>query len=125
MKRAALDDPTQALYDQTLLLSHESKSFLKMRFARLSSDHAWSERPLAFIRHFVSNLRILDQIGDQQWTVATNVVVTGVRLPESTTISTTGRRDIIAATPDGLRLKRRTVFLDTELPTDGQLGVIY
>ena len=119
------EDPTQSPYDETILLSHESKSFLKMRFARLSSDHAWSERPLAFIRHFVSNLRILDQIDDQQWTVATNVMVTRARLPEPTTMSTAGRRDVIVATPEGLRLKHRTVFLDTELPTDGQLGVIY
>ena len=96
-----------------------------MRFVRFSHDHAWSERPLAFIRHFVSNLRILDQIEDQQWTVATNVLVTRARLPEPTTICTAGRRDVIVATPEGLRLKHRAVFLDTELPTDEQLGVIY
>jgi hypothetical protein len=47
------------------------------------------------------------------------------RLPEPVTMSTAGRVDTIVATADGLRLKKRLVYLDTELPTDGQLGVIY
>ena len=38
--RLSREDPAQLPYDQTLLLSHESKSFLKMRFARLTSDCA-------------------------------------------------------------------------------------
>src|SRR5262245_30291491 len=119
------EDPTQSPYDKSTFLAHESKSFLGMRFARLSSDHAWSERPAAFFRHFISNFQLLDGVDGESWTVATNVLVVRSRLPEPTTMSTAGRRDTIVSTPGGLRLKHRIVFLDTELPTDGQLGLIY
>jgi 3-phenylpropionate/cinnamic acid dioxygenase small subunit len=119
------EDLAQSPYDMTTFLAHESKSFLAMRFARLSSDHAWSEHPPAFVRHFLSNFRVLEEVDGQSWTVATNVLVVRARLPEPTTMSSAGRRDTVVATPDGLRLAHRVVHLDTELPTDGQLGVIY
>jgi 3-phenylpropionate/cinnamic acid dioxygenase small subunit len=119
------EDLTQSPYDMTTFLAHESKSFLQMRFTRLSSDHDWSEHPPAFFRHFISNFRVVEELDGESWTVATNVRVVRARLPEPTTMSTAARRDIIVATPDGLRLRHRVVFLDTALPTDGQLGVIY
>jgi hypothetical protein len=40
-------------------------------------------------------------------------------------MSSAGRIDTVVDTPDGLRLRRRLVYLDTEVPTDGQLGFIY
>lgn len=123
------EDPTQSPYDMSTFLAHESKSFLEMRFARLMSDHAWAERPVPFVRHFVSNVQILesgtDDDGRDRWTVASNVLVVKSRLPEPTTITTAGRHDVIVSAPDGLRLQSRTVYIDTELPSDGQLGVIY
>lgn len=119
------EDPGQARYDDTIFLAHESKSFLQMRFDRVGSDYAWAERPVPFIRHFVSNLRLLDEPADGAWTVATNVLVVRSRQPEPTTMSSAGRIDTVVDTPDGLRLRRRLVYLDTEVPTDGQLGFIY
>lgn len=120
------EDPHQSPYDETTYLAHESKSYLEMRFARVLSDHAWSERPAAFFRHFVSNVRVLEDDGPDRWTVASNVLVVRSRLPEMTpTLSTAGRHDVIVAGQDGLLLQRRTVFIDTELPTDSALGVIY
>jgi 3-phenylpropionate/cinnamic acid dioxygenase small subunit len=119
------EDPGRSPYDSPNFLAHESKSFLEMRFARVASDHAWSERPTAFIRHFVSNLRVSEGTETDHWEVSTNVLVARSRLPEGTTISTAGRRDTIVLTPEGPRLKHRTVYLDTEVPTDSQLGFIY
>jgi 3-phenylpropionate/cinnamic acid dioxygenase small subunit len=121
------EDPGLAQHAEGLWLAHESKSFLSMRFARVASDYAWAERPAAFVRHFVSNLRILDgeSTGTGRWTVATNVLVTRSRLPEATMLSSAGRHDVIVETPDGLRLQHRTVYLDSELPNDSQTSVIY
>jgi 3-phenylpropionate/cinnamic acid dioxygenase small subunit len=120
------EDPALAQHAEGLYLAHESKSFLTMRFSRVESDYAWAERPAAFIRHFVSNLRVLDDgAGSGRWTVATNVLVARSRLPEATSLSSAGRRDVIVETPDGLRLQHRTVFLDSELPNDSQTSVIY
>lgn len=120
------EDPALPQYAEGLFLAHESKSFLTMRFGRVGSDYAWAERPAAFIRHFVSNLRVLDGGAEGgRWTVATNVLVARSRLPEATSLSSAGRRDVIVETPEGLRLQHRTVFLDSELPNDSQTSVIY
>jgi 3-phenylpropionate/cinnamic acid dioxygenase small subunit len=122
------EDPALPQHADGLYLAHESKSFLSMRFGRVQSDYAWAERPAAFIRHFVSNLRVLDDstaaVGGR-WTVATNVLVARSRLPEPTTLSSAGRRDVIVETDEGLRLQHRTVLLDAELPSDSQTNVIY
>lgn len=120
------EDPSLAQYAEHLYLAHESKSFLAMRFQRVGSDYAWAERPAAFVRHFVSNLRVLEgDPDDRQWTVASNVMVVRSRLPEPPALSSAGRQDVIADTDAGLRLVRRTVFLDAELPTDSQTSIIY
>ncbi len=122
------EDPGLPQHAEGLYLAHESKSFLSMRFARVESDYAWAERPGAFLRHFVSNLRVLDAgpvDGGNRWTVATNVLVARSRLPEATSLSSAGRHDVIVETPDGLRLQHRTVYLDSELPNDSQTSVIY
>jgi 3-phenylpropionate/cinnamic acid dioxygenase small subunit len=113
-------------YSEDTYLAHESKSFLSMRFDRIKSDFAWAERPAAFGRHFISNLRVRDF--DEQaatWSVSTNVLVTRTRLPEPATLSSAERRDTIVRIDDGWRLSRRVVLLDTEVPTDSQLGGIY
>lgn len=120
------EDPALAPYSEDTYLAHESKSFLAMRFDRIKSDFAWAERPAGFGRHFVSNLRVRDC--DEQaatWSVSTNVLVTRGRLPEPMTLSSAERRDTIVRIEDGWRLARRVVLLDTEVPTDSQLGGIY
>jgi 3-phenylpropionate/cinnamic acid dioxygenase small subunit len=120
------EDPGLPQHAEGLYLAHESKSFLSMRFSRVESDYAWAERPAAFIRHFVSNFRVLDGVdGGGRWTVATNVLVARSRLPEPTALSSAGRHDVIVETADGLRLQHRTVYLDSELPNDSQTSVIY
>jgi 3-phenylpropionate/cinnamic acid dioxygenase small subunit len=122
------EDPALAQHAEGLYLAHESKSFLTMRFTRVESDYAWAERPAAFVRHFVSNVRVLDGAaadGSGRWTVATNVLVTRSRLPEATALSSAGRRDVIVETQEGLRLQHRAVYLDSELPNDSQTSVIY
>ena len=121
------EDPALPQYADGLYLAHESKSFLAMRFARVGSDYAWAERPAAFVRHFVSNVRVLDGGAEEggRWTVASNVLVTRSRLPEPTALSSAGRRDVVVETGAGLRLQQRVVFLDSELPNDSQTSVIY
>ncbi|MGI8901354.1 MAG: aromatic-ring-hydroxylating dioxygenase subunit beta [Nocardioides sp.] len=122
------EDPSLPQHADGLFLAHESKSFLTMRFTRVQSDYAWAERPTAFIRHFVSNLRVVDEGAGSdggRWTVATNVLVMRSRLPEAPSASSAGRRDVIVETDKGLRLQHRVVYLDSELPTDSQTSVIY
>jgi 3-phenylpropionate/cinnamic acid dioxygenase small subunit len=120
------EDPAMPAYGDGLYLAHESKSFLSMRFQRIKSDFAWAERPTAFVRHFVSNLRVHD-VNEQEgfWSVSTNVLVTRSRLSEPMVLSSAQRRDDLVRTDTGWKLARRVVLLDTELPTDDQLAIIY
>ena len=119
------EDMSESAYDDSTFLANESKSFLSMRFARVESDHAWSERPRAFTRHFITNFRVIGEADDQTFTVVTNALVYRSRQPAPVTLSSAGRRDVIVRSAEGFKLQHRTVFLDTELPEDGQLAVIY
>jgi 3-phenylpropionate/cinnamic acid dioxygenase small subunit len=121
------EDPYLPRHDEHTEYANESKSFLQMRFSRIGSDYAWSERPPAFTRHFVSNVRMVDGSDDAagRWEVAANVLVVRARLPEEPVMSTAERRDVIVDDGGQLRLLKRSVYLDTEIPNESQLGVIY
>lgn len=121
----AREEPSQDQYDAVLEFANESKSFLSMRFQRLDSDFAWAERPAAFVRHFVSNLSIEELEPACAWRVRTNVMVVRSRLPEPPVMATAGRVDRIERHDGRLLLRERVVHLDTEHPTDSQLGSIF
>jgi 3-phenylpropionate/cinnamic acid dioxygenase small subunit len=112
-------------YDSVVELANESKSFLRMRFGRIDSDFAWAERPAPFIRHFVSNVIVEEAGPGEEWIVWSNVMVVRSRQPEDPILASAGRRDRIRRHGESFRLLGRTVYLDTEVPNDGQLGVIY
>jgi 3-phenylpropionate/cinnamic acid dioxygenase small subunit len=128
------EDPALDRYDEVLEFANESKSFLAMRFGRISSDYAWAERPSAYTRHFVTNFRVsateptpakADGPGNPRWTVLTNVLVVRGRLPEPPVLVSAERRDVIEEVGGSFLLCRRDVFLDTEVPNESQLGVIF
>ncbi|MDI6909354.1 aromatic-ring-hydroxylating dioxygenase subunit beta [Nocardioides sp.] len=121
----AREEPTQDHYDAVLEFANESKSFLSMRFQRADSDFAWAERPAAFVRHFVSNLRIDELDPGRAWRVRTNVMVVRARLPESPVLASAERVDRIERHDGRLLLRERVVRLDTERPNDSQLSSIF
>lgn len=120
----AHEEVSQGRYDPLVELANESKSFLKMRFGRISSDYAWAERPAPYIRHFVSNL-IVEDVGDDALHARTNVLVVRSRQPEAPVLASAGRHDVLQRHNGSFLLRERTVYLDTEIPNDSQLGVIY
>lgn len=119
------EDPSLDRYDAKLEYANESKSFLSMRFSRVSSDFAWAERPPAFTRHFVTNFRVEPGATDDSWRVSTNVLVVRARLPEPPVLASAERIDRIGRHDGALLLHERTVLLDTEVPNETQLGIIY
>lgn len=121
----AREEPTQDQYDAVLEFANESKSFLSMRFERVDSDFAWAERPAAFVRHFVTNVRIEELEPDRVWRVRTNVMVMRSRLPEPPVLATAERVDRIERHDGRLLLCERVVHLDTEHPNDSQLSSIF
>lgn len=85
---------------------------LKMRVARLHTRFAWAEDPPSRNRHFVSNVVVEDE-QDGVLRVRSNVLLYRSRLADAEGEIFTGeRRDEIRRTPDGLRLARRTVYMD-------------
>ena len=124
------EDPTRSPYHATAFLDHESKGGLTLKLLRAQSDYAWAQRPSGFLRHFVTNVRVVGTAegngsGTDEVVVRSNVLVTWTRDPEGPLLTSAGRLDHLRRTGDGLRLSRRTVFLDTAHPHASQLWVVY
>lgn len=85
---------------------------LEKRVERLRTEHAWAERPATRTRHFVTNIRLGDDDGDEI-EVRSNLLlfVTRGSSPDYHTLS--GERHDILRRGDGdLEVAARTVYLD-------------
>lgn len=104
---------------------HANRFRLEKRIERLSTEHAWAERPPSRTRHFISNLRILNH-DPEDGTASTrcNLLVHVNRGddPESVRLSAERRDDLVRE--DGeWRIDERVVFLDHATLPIGQLSV--
>lgn len=85
---------------------------LKMRVARLRTRFAWAEDPASRNRHFISNV-FVEQEESDVLRVRSNVLLYRSRLTDpSGEIFTGERHDELRRAPDGLRLAKRTVYMD-------------
>lgn len=117
--------PYDSQYDSRVPLSRETKGSLRMRFDRVASEYAWTDRPRHFLRHFVSNIRVRPH-GDGMWEVRSNVLVARSRTSEENTLASAGRVDILHGSEEaGFLLAARTVYLDVEVPSASQLIAVY
>lgn len=121
----AREDPELPRYSESSVLGWESRGSLEHRFRRYRSEFAWADRPPAFVRHFVSNVRVRAAAADE-WEVRSNLFVVRSRMPEPPSVVSAGRIDLVRGTPEtGFKLARRTVHLDVEQPTASQLAVLF
>jgi 3-phenylpropionate/cinnamic acid dioxygenase small subunit len=119
------EDPMLPAYDARAWIGCENKESFKLKLLRISSDHAWSDRPAAFQRHHVSNV-VQRPTGDGELEVRSNVLVTRSREPAPFSVFSAGRVDRLRTDAErGYRMLARTVYLDTELATSIQLAVVY
>jgi len=89
----------------------DDREMLEMRVRKLEAGSAWSEDPPSRSRHFVSNVRLLEVVGDEV-TVEACFHLYRTRL-ERDVDSWIGRRvDVLRRADDGFRLARRHLFLD-------------
>lgn len=92
----------------------EDLGTLGIRVARLKTDYAWSENPATRIRRMVSNIRVATSPVADEYNVTSNIAIFCLRGDGTTPIVLTGeRQDILVSAPDGWRLKKRLVLLDT------------
>ncbi len=89
----------------------DDKQILVARVDQILSGVHWAEEPLSRISHLVTNVRIHAAQGDTI-EVASRFLVYKNRMQTETDIYVGKRRDILRRTGDGLRIAKRTIYLD-------------
>lgn len=102
----------------------DDRSYLEMRVRKLEAGSAWSEDPPSRSRHFVSNVRILEVVGDEI-TLEASFHVRRTRL-ERDEDSWFGRRvDRLRRHGDSFRLAQRHLFLDHTVIASTNMSTIF
>lgn len=102
----------------------DDRAYLEMRVKKLEAGSAWSEDPPSRSRHFVSNVRILDVVGDEI-TLEACFHVYRSRL-ERDMDSWIGRRiDILRRSQGSFRLVKRHLFLDQTVIQSTNMSTIF
>lgn len=120
------EDPALPRHSDRALLFEATKHILAMKLGRTGLRHAWSDRPGAVTRHFVSGVRVFAAPEADTWRVECNVLATWTRGRGEAALATAARHDIVRCLPGaGYRLLRRRVLLDAEVATHQQLSIIF
>ena len=97
-----------------MALFDDDKPTLELRIKKLDTGFSWSEDPPSRTRHIITNVRVLEENGDEL-TVEANFHLYRTRL-ESDEDSWIGRRRDVLRRVDGeLKIARRHIFLEQTL----------
>lgn len=104
-------------FNRPHLLTHfdEDRMTLGMRVARLRTGSAHAEEPPSRLRHFVSNVKILDRRANDEVQVASNFMIFRSRSGRDDSLFVGTRRDWWRATDSGWRLLERLIVFDHDL----------
>lgn len=118
------EDPALPRHSERALLFEATKHVFAMKLGRVGRQYAWSDRPGANIRHFISGVRVHDTArGDLL--VYSNVLACWNRGPSESATVSAARHDVLRRLgPGGFTLLRRRVLLDAEVATHEQLSII-
>lgn len=116
-------------YDPRALLIDETRDSLQeFWFSRLSDalyDTSWGDHPPVRQRRFVSNVRARIGADDEvTYVVRSNLRLRMVRQATQVGELTAERHDVLALTPDGLRLRSRLAMIDDLMLQAPQIRVI-
>lgn len=89
----------------------DDKQILVARVEQILSGVHWAEEPLSRISHLVTNVRIHAAEGDTV-EAGSRFLIYKNRMQSETDIYVGKRRDILRRTADGLRIAKRTIWLD-------------
>jgi 3-phenylpropionate/cinnamic acid dioxygenase small subunit len=109
---------------QTMDHFAENAYMLRKRVERFGTRHAWTEDPQSRLRHHVSNVRTFATTDATALEVHSAVLLfrsRGDRNPPD--LLSAGRADELVDTPDGLRLRRRTITSDEAVLRTQNLAV--
>lgn len=100
-------DTTMGHFEDTILT-------LKQRIRRLRTQYAWAEDPPSRTRRLVTNIRAHETAVDNQYAVTSSLLVLRNRGDEPNFHFIAAlREDVLREHEDGLKLKRRTILLDS------------
>lgn len=97
-------------FDEESAFFADNLSSLKTKVERLSTDQAWSDQPVSLTRHMISN--ILVEKAEGGFAVTSAFLITRVRADSPYDFFSGERHDLLKSVVDGLKLAKRTIFLD-------------
>jgi len=97
-----------------LALFEDDKNFLTMRVKRLDTGLAHAEQPASRTRHFVSNVEIVSEAGDEI-EVHSNMLVFQSRLERTESFFVGKREDRLRKVDGSWRVAARKIILDQTL----------
>ncbi|MBL4868925.1 MAG: 3-phenylpropionate/cinnamic acid dioxygenase subunit beta [Pseudomonadales bacterium] len=106
-----------AFFDEDLMM-------LQLRVKKMTGKMAWSEDPPSRTRHFVSNIRIVDNTGDEI-TVGLNFHLYRTRYGSEEDSWIGRRQDVIRRVDGGLKLAQRHIYLDQTLILSQNLSNLF
>jgi len=89
----------------------DDKATLTLRVQRMAVGRAWAEDPPSRTRHLLTNIRVLDVVGEEI-TVSANFQLYRTRLNSEEDAWLGRREDVLRRGPDGFRIARRSIFLE-------------
>ncbi|SFL29661.1 aromatic-ring-hydroxylating dioxygenase subunit beta [Geodermatophilus ruber] len=92
----------------------ESKEFLLTRVAKITSGLAWAEDPPSRTRHIITNVRVVEDRGDEL-EVHSNFLLYRTRLKSEETTWIGSRRDLLRRTEGSFLIARRHILLEQTL----------
>lgn len=124
---AQFRDRRRGVQPPTTWIFNDNKFQLERRIARLETGMAWAEEPPSRTRHLVSNLRVLDRVGDDEYAVRCNYLLYRSQKEHDETFYVGKRVDHVrrAASAGGWVLSRREITLDQVVLTSHNLSVIF
>lgn len=122
------DDYLRPQFSEAGFLAVETRSSIDLWVQRLADDLvnlAYAENPPLRYRHFISGIGISGAIVPDELAVRSNVLLTWTRPGEAPDLMAGERQDMLSVTAEGLRLRRRTVLLDSTVVHLSHLRVIF
>lgn len=122
-----LEGRDAASHSSDFFFCEETRQSLEIWFRRIDPDIfeiAYGENPKQRCRHMVTNVRV-ESISGNEISIRSNLLFANRHEADPVEILTGERHDVVRMTGDGLRLARRTFYVDPIIQTLFHLHVIF
>jgi PAH dioxygenase small subunit len=111
-------------FDPAMMHFEDTIDTLKQRVRRIRTRYAFAEDPPSRTRRLVTNIRVHETDESNEYAVASSLLVLRNQRDEPTFHLIAARRDdVLRRHPEGLKLLRRTILLDSAALTTSNLAI--